>query len=128
VLKLTSLCQLGRLLAVLLLVLVPGCDAFGIHQATRVAKTLLFQPDGRLDNATVTAALNARFPSGSKFTELELFVKTWGGRCGHSPGRVWCTIPLSGTICAVSVIAMSVVMLGDDTIQHIEATGESRTC
>jgi len=108
--------------------LLAGCDAFGFNSTREVAKRLLFQPNGKLDEAATSAALNARFPPGSRFNDLQSFAQSLGGRCGHSQGRSWCDIPLRGVICDTRVMSLSVVTRSDDSIEHIQATELARTC
>ena len=119
-----------RLLAIPFSVAVVGCDVLGFDHSTRVAKALVYHADGKPDNAATTAAINARFPSGSRFVDLQSFVGSLGGRCGHTQQResAVCTIPLSGAICVVHVIFLNVTTLPDDTIQHIEAKGAMEAC
>jgi hypothetical protein len=103
-----------------------GCDAFGFNRTPEVAKSLLLGPNGKLDEATTSAALNTRFPSGTRFSDLEAFAQSLGGRCGHSQGRSWCDIPLRGVICDTRVMSLSVATRPDDTIEHIQATELAR--
>ncbi len=113
--KLMLLRQLWAALAVS--TALAGCDAFGFNRTPEVAKSLLFRPNGKLDEVTTSAALNARFPSGSRFSDLESFAQSFAGRCGHSQGRSWCDIPLRGVICDTRVMWLSVVTRPDDTIE-----------
>ena len=107
-----------------------GCDAFSINQTRLVAKALLVRPDGKLDDNVALAALNARFPAGSKFSDLQSFAQSFGGRCGQvqDQGRAWCDIPLHGVICDTRRMALSVVMRPDGTIERIDATETAKTC
>jgi hypothetical protein len=116
-------------LLVVLSVTVVGCDVLGFDHSTRVAKALVYHVDGKPDNAATTAAINARFPSGSKFTDLQSFVKSLDGRCFKTlQGRPMCEIPVSGAFCVSHVIFLSIVALPDDTIQHIEAHEGTEAC
>ena len=118
------------LLLVVLSLSVAGCDVFGFDHSTGVAKALVYRADGKPDNAATTAAINARFPSGSKFTDLQTFVKALGGRCVHTrqQERKSCSIPVRGAFCVVHEIFFAVTTLPDDTIQQIEASGGMEAC
>jgi hypothetical protein len=116
------------LLAVLLSSLT-GCGILGFDHSSRVAKGLLFQQKGRVDNTVVTATLNARFPPGSNFADLTTFARSLGGGCvAATSERGWCDIPITGVICAEYGIAVSVTTLPDGSIQHIEAQGAGKYC
>jgi hypothetical protein len=104
---------------------IAGCGVLGFDHSTRVARKLVYQTNGVPNYAAVTAALNARFPSGSKLSDLKSFVRSLGGDCGRTGV---CNIPLSGVICAYSGIWVSVVTSSDGSIQHIEASRDNRTC
>jgi hypothetical protein len=105
-----------------------GCDIFGFNRTPEVAKTLLFRPDGKLDAAAASAAMNARFPPGSNFGDLQSFAQSLGGRCNSFQGRTWCNIPLRGVFCDTRVMSLSVVMGADDAIEHIQAREIAKTC
>jgi hypothetical protein len=105
-----------------------GCDAFGFNRTPEVAKGLLLLGNGKLDEVTTSAALNARFPPGSRFSDLQSFAQSLRGRCGHSEGRSWCDIPLRGVFCDTRVMSLLVVTRPDDAIEHIQATELARTC
>jgi hypothetical protein len=116
------------IILMLLLLAVSACDVLGFDHSTRVAKAVLYSND-KLDNAAVTAAMNARFPGGSKLVDLEVFVKSLGGRCVNSvQGEPLCTIPVRGGFCVANVIFLSITLSPDDSIQHIEAHAGTEAC
>ena len=124
-----KLIQCWPLCAVVLVsTLLTGCDAFGFERTPEVTKALLSRPDGKLDEAATSAAINARFPPGSSFGDLQSFAQSLGGRCGRSQGRAWCDIPLHGVICDTRVISLSVTARPDDSIEHIQASEVARIC
>jgi hypothetical protein len=118
-----------RLLLLLgLLSPVAGCEVLGFDHSTRVAKALLYH-DGKPDAAAITAATNARFPPGSRLADLELFVKSLGGRCFKAvDGHPVCEIPVSGGFCVAQVVSLSMVTSADDSIQHVEASSGLEAC
>ena len=85
----------------------------------------MYQRNGAPDYAAITLVLNAHFPMGSRYSDLTAFVQSLGGKCG--PTGV-CDIPLSGIICVYNGIWVSVVRSPDGSVQHIEASRDSRAC
>jgi hypothetical protein len=127
VLHLARFCRVGLVLILPLPVIV-ACDVLGFDHSTRVAKAVLYH-DNKLDGAATTAAMNARFPAGSKLADLRVFVKSLGGRCVDVPhGEPLCTIPLHGGFCVVNVLFLSIAVSSDGTIQHIEASAGTEAC
>jgi hypothetical protein len=107
---------------------VAGCEVLGFDHSTRVAKALLYH-DAKPDAAAITAAMNARFPPGSELADLELFVKSLGGRCFKAvDAHPVCEIPVSGGFCVAHVISLSMVTSAGDRIQHVEASTGSEAC
>lgn len=123
-----SLCgRFGLLSAVL--ALAAACGAQRFERSHREVGALLHQSDGTLDVGAATAAFNARFPAGSRFTDLQSLVRSVGGRCGHRHAQTMCEIPISGTVCVVNAIALAVrTAPAGDTIEHIEVRGGMTGC
>lgn len=115
----------ARAVLVVLVGVLSGCGVLGFDHSTRVARGLIYQNNGAPDYAAVTAALNARFPMGSSFSDLTVFVQSLGGECGRTG---ICRIPLNGMICAYSGMWVSAARSSDGSIQHIDVTRDSRTC
>jgi hypothetical protein len=106
-----------------------GCDILGFDHSTKVARAVLYRPDGKLDEAAATAAMNARFPAGSKVADLESFVHSLGGRCNVLGANEYCYIPTSGAFCVAQEILLTVVTsAAADTIKHIEAKAATAAC
>ena len=101
-----------------------GC----FDHSTLVAKGLVYRSNSKVDDAAVTAMLNARFPPGSSFQDLRDFAKSLGGRCAQNAQATWCDIPISGVICAENGIGISVATMPDGSVKHIEARPNSNTC
>lgn len=111
------------------LALLASCDSLRFERSNQELNELLYQSNGSLDNAAATAAMNRRFPAGSKFTDLESLVRSVGGRCGHWRGQIYCEIPTRGTICVENTIALTVRLApAADTIEHIDVRGGMTGC
>ena len=99
------------------------------ERSNKELSELLYQTSGTLDNTAATAAMNARFPPGSKFTALASLVHSVGGRCGRWRGQTYCEIPTRGTVCVENAIFMTVLEASPgDTIEHIEVRGGMTGC
>ncbi|HYL01949.1 MAG TPA: hypothetical protein VEU54_00885 [Steroidobacteraceae bacterium] len=111
------------------LTLLAACGAQRFDRSNQEVRALLYRSDGTLDDGAATAAFNARFPAGSKFTDLQSLVRSVGGRCGHRHAQTMCEIPTRGTVCVVNAIALAVrTAPAGDTIEHIEVRGGMTGC
>lgn len=119
--------RLGALTAAL--ALLTSCDALRFERSNKEVNALLYQSNGTLDNVAATAAMNRRFPAGSKVTDLESLVRSVGGRCGRWRGQTYCEIPTRGTVCVENAIILTVLTApAGDTIEHIDVRGAMTGC
>lgn len=102
---------------------------FTFDHKAKIAESILYNPEGELNKQVVTAALTARFPAGSNLQDVLLFVEMLDGRCEHDQkGTTYCTLPVSGTICVVSIIKITVTVSANGAVENIVAESDGQFC
>jgi hypothetical protein len=93
-----------------------------------IAFRTIFNDAGQPDNAAYSAALQAKFPSGTPTSRLETYVKSAKGSCNKvSPQSLKCELIAQGTICVAFVIRIEADISGE-TIERIRATSGDLSC
>jgi hypothetical protein len=66
----------------------------------------LTNSNGRLNQAVVTAAVQARFPARTSSSEILKFAEQQGARCSMSEGAHKCMIGVGGAFCLATFIIL----------------------
>lgn len=106
-----------------------GLWMISFSHSAKIAKAVLYDQNGNLNDQAITAALAVRFPFGAKLENVQSFVEMLDGRCVRNQGDVMhCTIVSSATLCVVATIEIMVAVSADGTIKHIAAKGKGQSC
>lgn len=119
------------LLLYLSVVLVPlgGLWMISFNHSAKIAKAVLYDQNGSLNDQAITEALAVRFPLGSKLEDVQSFVEMLDGRCVRNQGDVMhCTLVSSATLCVATTIEIMVAVSANGTIEHIAAKGKGQSC
>jgi hypothetical protein len=93
------------LLALLLLGVFPiGC----FDNRRTVAFATLTRSDGQFDESAFVAALQARFPPGTRTSALSHYVASARGECHDTAEGFSCLIPLRGMPCMAELVLIKV--------------------
>ena len=78
---------------------------FNYHVYADRLVAFLTNSNGRLDQAVIIAAVQARFPAGTSSSEIMKFAELQGAHCNMSEGTHKCMISVGGAFClATSII------------------------
>lgn len=114
---------LGSLLAL------SACSILGYNHRDRIAVAILDQPDGQMNTEAYTAALNARFPTGSSVDRLVDVVHKLGGSCRHALPSSWeCSVPRVAAFCVANALHITVSTLPSGAIEHLAASNINSAC
>jgi hypothetical protein len=82
-----------RVLICLAFGLLASCGVLSFDHSAKVSKALLYDANGKPDDAAFTAAMNARFPPGAKSTDVQGFIVSIGGSCSqNTPTQMYCHV------------------------------------
>jgi hypothetical protein len=114
--------------AVVAATLCGGCDILGYNDTKLIAAHTMIDDRGRLDMATYTAALRAKFPAGSPVTSLESYVTATKGSCHQRDAQtIRCEIPVDGAFCVSHLIGIDAVT-DSGAIKTLEVQPGNVTC
>jgi hypothetical protein len=118
-----------RVLLCLAFGLLASCGVLSFDHSAKVSKALLYDANGKPDDAAFTAAMNARFPPGAKSTDVQGFIVSIGGSCSqNTPTQLYCHVSTTGTICVAHLMYFNVATSAAGTVEHIEAKGGIKAC
>jgi hypothetical protein len=116
-----------------------------------VARAVVFLPNGDPNELAFSAALSATYPDGSAVDDLKLFVTKLKGTCNEGPAEITaycggapnerpaicatqindtlrCEIPLTGTVCVASKLALAAHISALRTLSGLRTRGQTDTC
>jgi len=97
--------------------------------AEKIVHKLLFDSNSKLDDKTFSAAMNARFSTGTDINNLTDFVKVFNGQCSAvGDDKFSCTLNLSGSFCVANNLRLDVKIGLDRKIESVNATRFSISC
>ena len=90
-----------------------GATAGCADHSKLIGARTLFDANGRLDQATYSAALQAKFPPGTPLSRLQEYVASVKGNCHErAPGETWCEVPVRAQFCAAYLIGIDATTEG----------------
>jgi len=93
-----------------------------VDNTEKLVHALLFQPNGNLDEQTFSAAMIARFPKGTKVSELTSFVNSLKGQCNAvGDDKLNCSLDVSGSFCVATKIGLDVKISADGKVESVNA-------
>jgi hypothetical protein len=111
--------------------LTQGCSVMGYDHREKIARAVLYDGKGNIDEKVFSSALFEKFSHvNSPPTALTGFVQSLGGNCSKDPknlNQMHCSIPVSGTICVESRIDLFIVT-GNGDISSITAKRNLTGC
>ena len=89
-----------------------GCSLF-TDRTESIAALTLTNESGGFDQVTYSAAIQARYPSGTPLKQVLGYVDEAGGKCSNRDGRLWCEIPVKTKFCAAHLLGLDVGSSGE---------------
>lgn len=112
-----------------LLAIFGGLWMISFDHSAKIAKAVLYDQKGNLNDQVITEALAVRFPLGSKLEDVQSFVEMLDGRCVRDQADVMrCSLVSSATLCVATTIEIMVAVSADGTLKHIAAKGKGQSC